>query len=108
MDDYIVCGSETNEVYFLNWVPILLSPTVSLVFIQSFMVYLILSSQVYSYHRSLSMPITSYKFGSVDALSGLETSDDNGQFVSSVCWAAKTNMIVAANSCGAISVLQMV
>lgn len=75
-DGYIVCGSETNEVY--------------------------------TYYRSLPMPITSYKFGSIDPISGKETDDDNGQFVSSVCWRQKSDMVVAANSSGCIKLLQMV
>ncbi|XP_022928915.1 protein SPA1-RELATED 2-like isoform X2 [Cucurbita moschata] len=66
------------------------------------------TNEVYAYHRSLPMPMTSYKFGSVDPISGKETEDDNGQFVSSVCWRGKSDMVVAANSSGCIKVLQMV
>lgn len=54
------------------------------------------------------MPITSYKFGSIDPISGKETDDDNGLFVSSVCWRRRSDMVVAANSSGCIKVLQMV
>lgn len=54
------------------------------------------------------MPITSYKFGSIDPISGKETDDNNGQFVSSVCWKKNSDMLVAANSTGCIKVLQMV
>lgn len=54
------------------------------------------------------MAITSHKFGSLDPISGRETEDDNGQFVSSVCWKGSSDMIVAANSSGLIKVLQMV
>lgn len=64
--------------------------------------------QVYAYYKSLPMPVTSHKFGSVDPISGKETDDDNGQFVSSVCWRGKSNMVIAANSSGCIKVLQMV
>ncbi|KAF3638258.1 hypothetical protein FXO37_24486 [Capsicum annuum] len=35
------------------------------------------SNEVYAYHRSLPMPITSYKFGSVDSSSGNEGDDSN-------------------------------
>ncbi|GKC62979.1 suppressor of PHYA-105 1-like protein isoform X1 [Tanacetum coccineum] len=52
-------------------------------------------SKVYAYHRSFLMPITSYKFGSTDTD---KTSDDNTQFVSSICWRGISNMIVASNS----------
>ncbi len=54
------------------------------------------------------MPITAHKFGSIDAISGKETDDDNGLFVSSVCWREKSEMVVAANSSGCIKVLQLV
>ncbi|GKV40084.1 hypothetical protein SLEP1_g47756 [Rubroshorea leprosula] len=66
------------------------------------------TNEVYSYYRSLPMPITSHKFGSIDPISGRETEDDNGLFVSSVCWRGKSDMIVAANSSGCIKLLQMV
>uniref|UniRef100_A0A1J3EQG6 Protein kinase domain-containing protein n=1 Tax=Noccaea caerulescens TaxID=107243 RepID=A0A1J3EQG6_NOCCA len=66
------------------------------------------TNEVYSYYRSLPMPMTSYKFGSVDPISGNEYFDENGQFVSSVCWRKKTNMLVAANSTGNMKLLKLV
>ncbi|XP_013636201.1 PREDICTED: protein SUPPRESSOR OF PHYA-105 1 [Brassica oleracea var. oleracea] len=66
------------------------------------------TNEVYSYYRSLPMPMTSYKFGSVDPVSGNEYFDDNGQFVSSVCWRKKSNMLVAANSTGNMKLLKLV
>ncbi|KAF9669048.1 hypothetical protein SADUNF_Sadunf14G0067300 [Salix dunnii] len=66
------------------------------------------TNEVYCYYRSLPMPITSHKFGCVDPVSGNETLDSIGQFVSSVCWRRKSNMVVAANSSGNMKVLQMV
>ncbi|KDP28517.1 hypothetical protein JCGZ_14288 [Jatropha curcas] len=66
------------------------------------------TNEVYCYHRSLPMPITSYKFGYVDPISGNKICDDSGQFVSSVCWRQKSNMVVAANSTGNMKVLKMV
>ncbi|MBA0773480.1 hypothetical protein Gotri_008753 [Gossypium trilobum] len=66
------------------------------------------TNEVYSYYRSLPMPITSHKFGSIDPISGKDTDDDNGLFVSSVCWRGKSDMVVAANSSGCIKVLQMI
>ncbi|KAL1828502.1 protein SPA1-RELATED 2 [Daucus carota subsp. sativus] len=65
-DGYIMCGSETNEVF--------------------------------AYHRSFSMPITSHKFGD----------DEDGHFVSAVCSRKQSELMVAANSTGSIKVLQMV
>ncbi|TXG50631.1 hypothetical protein EZV62_023155 [Acer yangbiense] len=85
-DGYIACGSETNEVEHK----------------------ILLFILVYAYHRSLPMPITSHKFGSIDSITGKETDDDNGLFVSSVCWRRKSDMVIAANSSGCIKVLQMV
>ncbi|KNA06691.1 hypothetical protein SOVF_178660 [Spinacia oleracea] len=66
------------------------------------------TNEVYTYYNSLPMPITSHKFGSIDPISGKETDDSNGQFVSSVCWKGESNVIVAANSSGCIKVLEMV
>ncbi|OVA06388.1 Protein kinase domain [Macleaya cordata] len=66
------------------------------------------TNEVYAYYRSLPMPITSHKFGSIDPITGQETGDDVGQFVASVCWRGKSNMVVAANSIGSIKLLEMV
>ncbi|KAM1019471.1 hypothetical protein ACFX13_041557 [Malus domestica] len=66
------------------------------------------TNEVYNYYRSLPMPITSHKFGSIDPVSGSEVGDYSGQFVSSVCWRRKCNIVVAANSSGTLKLLQMV
>ncbi|KAL2347978.1 hypothetical protein Fmac_001978 [Flemingia macrophylla] len=66
------------------------------------------TNEVYAYYRSLPMPITSHRFGSIDPISGKDTDEDNGQFVSSVCWRGKSDMLIAANSSGCVKVLQMV
>lgn len=66
------------------------------------------TNEVFSYYKSLPMPIASHKFGSIDPISGKETEEDNGLFVSSVCWKGNSDMLVAANSNGCIKVLQMV
>ncbi|KAL2625467.1 hypothetical protein AAZV13_07G053900 [Glycine max] len=67
------------------------------------------SNEVYCYHKSLPVPIATHKFESVDPISGhLNSGDNNGQFVSSVCWRKKSNMLVAANSVGIVKLLQMV
>ncbi|CAI9768853.1 unnamed protein product [Fraxinus pennsylvanica] len=65
------------------------------------------TNEVYAYYRSLPMPITSHTFGSIDPIFGHESSDSNGQFVSSVCWRRKSNMVVAANSSGSIKILRL-
>ncbi|KAH6805126.1 hypothetical protein C2S51_029957 [Perilla frutescens var. frutescens] len=61
------------------------------------------TNEVFAYHKSLPMPFTAHKFGSIDTITGKETEDDNGQFVSSVCWRPKSNVVVAANSSGCMS-----
>ncbi|KAJ0609382.1 putative transcription factor WD40-like family [Helianthus annuus] len=66
------------------------------------------TNEVFAYYRSLPMPITSHKFGSLDPVSGKETDHGNNQFVSSVCWRQKSDMVVAANSSGCLKLLQMV
>ncbi|KAE9597807.1 hypothetical protein Lal_00013927 [Lupinus albus] len=66
------------------------------------------TNEVYAYYKSLPMPVASRKFGSVDPISGKDIDDDNGQFVSSVCWRRKSNMVIAANSSGCMKVFQMV
>ncbi|KAM7260845.1 hypothetical protein ACFE04_026320 [Oxalis oulophora] len=58
------------------------------------------TNEIYSYYKSFPMPIASQKFGSMDPISGQETGDDTGLFVSSVCWRKKSSMVVAANSSG--------
>ncbi|KAL6848694.1 hypothetical protein ACP4OV_021277 [Aristida adscensionis] len=66
------------------------------------------TNEVYSYYKTFPMPITSHKFGSIDPITGQVTNEDNQQFVSSVCWRGKSNMVVAANSSGSIKVLELV
>ena len=75
--DYIACGSEENTVY--------------------------------SYYKAIPRPFTRYRFSSVDPLTGEETQDDDdSQFVSSVCWCpSNPSMLVAANSLGAMKVLEL-
>ncbi|XP_075476925.1 protein SPA1-RELATED 2-like [Primulina tabacum] len=66
------------------------------------------TNEVFAYYRSLPVPITSHKFGSIDQITGKETEESNGQFISSVCWRRKSNMVVAANSSGCIKLLHLV
>lgn len=76
-EDYIACGSEQNSVY--------------------------------CYYKAIPKPFTGYRFSSVDPLTGQEQHDDDAsQFVSSVCWCPNNkSMLVAANSLGAMKVLQL-
>ncbi|TVU13316.1 hypothetical protein EJB05_40364 [Eragrostis curvula] len=66
------------------------------------------TNEVFSYYKTFPMPITSHKFGSIDPITGQVTNEDNQQFVSSVCWRGKSNMVVTANSSGSIKVLELV
>lgn len=75
-ENYIACGSETNEVFV--------------------------------YHKSLPVTMLSHKFKNADPISGRELEDVGDQFVSSVCWRNKSQVLVTANSVGNIQVLEMV
>ncbi|KAI3815006.1 hypothetical protein L1987_14657 [Smallanthus sonchifolius] len=65
------------------------------------------TNEVFIYHKAFPMPALSYKFNTTDPISGNETDDDE-QFISSVCWHARSSTLVAANSMGYIKVLEMV
>lgn len=66
------------------------------------------TNEVFVYHKSLPMPVASYKFNCEDPMTGLEMEDDSAQFVSCVCWRGQTQTLVAANSTGNIKILEMV
>ncbi|MED6183536.1 hypothetical protein PIB30_038762 [Stylosanthes scabra] len=51
------------------------------------------TNEVYSYYKSLPMPITSHKFGSIDPISGKDTDDDNGHLIGSFVPAAQADAI---------------
>lgn len=67
------------------------------------------ANSVYCYYKAIPRPFTGYRFSSVDPLTGEETlDDDESQFVSSVCWCPNNpTLLVAANSLGAMKVLQL-
>lgn len=66
------------------------------------------TNEVFVYHKSLPMPVASYKFNSADPVTGLEMEDDDAQFVSCVCWRGQTQTLAAANSSGNVRLLEMV
>eukprot|EP00250_Pteridium_aquilinum_P017524 c23672_g2_i1 orf=848-4168(-) len=66
------------------------------------------TNAVFAYHKSLPMPVATHKFGWLDPLTGKNMGDDTGKFVSSVCWRAKSQTLIAANSLGNVKVLEMV
>lgn len=65
------------------------------------------NNTVYCYYKALPMPMLSHPFGSIDG-SGLEDLVDHNQFVSSVCWSRKNDVLLTANSTGSIRVLSLV
>lgn len=66
------------------------------------------TNEVFTYHRTLPMPMARHKFGGIDPVTGADSEEDAGQFVSSVCWRGDTQMLLAANSLGNIKLLEMV
>ncbi|KAH0850269.1 hypothetical protein HID58_095686 [Brassica napus] len=64
------------------------------------------TNEVYVYHKAFPMPVLSYKFKTVDPVSGLEV-EDASQFISSVCWRGQSSTLVAANSTGNIKILEI-
>ncbi|KAL6999516.1 Protein SPA1-RELATED 3 [Sarracenia purpurea var. burkii] len=65
------------------------------------------TNEVFVYHKGFPMPALSFKFSNTDPISGDEV-DDNGQFISSLCWRPQSSTLVAANSMGNIKFLEMV
>lgn len=66
------------------------------------------SNEVFTYYKSLPMPITSFKLSSIKPTSQHDMREDDGLFVSSVCWRSKSNTVLAANSSGSVRLLQLV
>lgn len=66
------------------------------------------NNSVFVYHRDLSKPLASFRFASSCPLTDSSLESDVQQFVSSLCWKPKTNMLVAANSQGNIRILEIV
>lgn len=66
------------------------------------------SNEVIVYHKSFPIPVASYKFSCVDPVNGQEIDDNDGQFVSSVCWRGQSQTLVAANCKGNIEILEIV
>lgn len=66
------------------------------------------TNEVFTYHKTLPMPMAKHKFGTVDPVTGADSEEEAGQFVSSVCWRGNSQMLLAANSVGCIKLLEMV
>ncbi|KAI3675383.1 hypothetical protein L1987_84973 [Smallanthus sonchifolius] len=65
------------------------------------------TNEVVVYHKAFPMPALSYKFNTIDPISGDDVGDSD-QFISSVCWRIQSSTLVAANSMGNIKLLEMV
>ncbi|KAJ2587034.1 hypothetical protein H4R99_008280, partial [Coemansia sp. RSA 1722] len=67
------------------------------------------NNTMYAYHRNLSHPAVTYKFGNCNPVTGIEQpEDDPSLFVSAVCWKNKSNTMLSANSQGIIKFLELV
>lgn len=66
-------------------------------------------NSVFCYYKAVPPPLTSFRFSTIDPLTGDETTEeDEMQFVSSVCWCpSDPTLLVAANSLGAMKVLKL-
>ena len=76
------------------------------------------TNEVFCYYHSLPVPLMSAPFWDPQDAELLDPQgmgaggrggcDLPGQFVSSVCWSRRGNLLLAANSIGAVKVLKMV
>ena len=57
----------------------------------------------YCYYKSLSKPVICHKF-TKERTADTDDAEDTANFVSSVCWKKNSNVLLAANSLGTISV----
>jgi WD40 repeat protein len=64
------------------------------------------NNSVYCYYRSMPVPLASHSFASGEGLHA-DVVDVGNPFVSSVCWSARHNTLLAANSTGTIKVLAL-
>lgn len=65
------------------------------------------NNAVYCYYKSLSKPVISHKF-TKERTTDVEEPEDTANFVSSVCWKKNSNVLLAANSLGTISIMNLV
>jgi protein suppressor of PHYA-105 1 len=64
-------------------------------------------NNVYIYFRALPTPLGCTHFHGTDPITGQDTADAAGQFVSAVCWRQRGNILLAANSLGDIRALRL-
>lgn len=65
------------------------------------------NNAVYCYYKSLSKPVICHKF-TKERTADTDDAEDTANFVSSVCWKKNSNVLLAANSLGTISIMDLV
>lgn len=96
-EDFLACGSETNEVSVYH--------KVSIDSFKQLLFHQILPFNPCCPSQAIAKPVTWHKFGSPVVE---DTEEDAGSyFISAVCWKAGSPTILAANSRGAIKVLAL-
>jgi E3 ubiquitin-protein ligase RFWD2 len=66
------------------------------------------NNSLYIYYKSLPKPLFSFRFDSHRSMMDRPRPDDSSEFVSAVAWKKGSPVVVAANSQGAIKVLELV
>jgi E3 ubiquitin-protein ligase RFWD2 len=61
------------------------------------------TNEVYVYHKEITRPVTSHRFGSPDMDDAEE--EAGSYFISAVCWKSDSPTMLTANSQGTIKVL---
>ncbi|GAQ77645.1 Hypothetical protein KFL_000020060 [Klebsormidium nitens] len=63
------------------------------------------TNEIYVYYKAMSKAAAVHKFGCTDPVTGEESEDDAGHFISAVCWKEDSSTMLAANSQGTIKAL---
>lgn len=66
------------------------------------------NNSLYLYHKSLPKPLFSFKFENHRSMLERPKADESPEFVSAVAWKKGSPVVVAANSQGAIKILELV
>ncbi|ODN06461.1 E3 ubiquitin-protein ligase RFWD2 [Orchesella cincta] len=66
------------------------------------------NNSLYLYHKSLPKPLCSFKFENHRSMLEKPEPDESSEFVSAVAWKKGSPVVVAANSQGAIQILELV
>jgi len=66
------------------------------------------NNSLYVYYKSITKPLFSFRFDNHQSMLDKARADDSSEFVSAVAWKRGSPVVVAANSQGAIKVLELV